>query len=315
MLIRFFSLILLFSAFTNHAESASIIHLKGTSCAGKTTLVNFLSEKLKDLEIIDEDALVIEAYPKAVAEKFPDEYACITKAVAEINMYHALRLKDVLFKKTATQEECIEAERSLCAIQTQLNQSLNWKQSVSAGITQEIINRLTLLYEEDKNVLIDAWYLTADQIQHLFPEANILRVLLYCPFSIAYERLIKRNAESIALEDLRQKRLISQLMGSFCSLYKISEGDEPSIESVCKCELNAIFDAIALILPEKGEPKLVFTYGEMSQDQFKKLQSDFLQSFADFEKPHISPKDRYDLIIDNTFGNLKKALKALFEML
>ena len=124
----FLYLLLLFST-AYSAEPLRIIYLKGTCCAGKTTLIQAIREKEFDLEIIDEDSVAHRRYPQAVAQRFPSAYASLVKAIAEENLYHALRINDLLFKKGVVQEARIEAEQALRMIQDELNarDNLSWK--------------------------------------------------------------------------------------------------------------------------------------------------------------------------------------------
>ncbi len=98
------------------------------------------------MEIVDEDPIVLRTYPDAVALRFPIEYANIINAVAKYNLYQALRAKDILFKKTATEEECIKASNALSFIQNELKQSQNlpWNEDVNERIRKELIETIQL---------------------------------------------------------------------------------------------------------------------------------------------------------------------------
>lgn len=113
MFLRFFVVVsaIFISLCPSSIESKTpiIVYLKGTCCAGKSTLIQSIRQRWDNLEIVDEDPIVHRTFPDAVSLRFPVEYASIIKAIAEQNLYHALRAKDILFKKTATQEECIKA--------------------------------------------------------------------------------------------------------------------------------------------------------------------------------------------------------------
>lgn len=330
MLLQFFTIITVFFIFSSaHSIYPSsidskipiIVYLKGTCCAGKSTLIQSIKQRWENLEIVDEDPIVHRTYPDAVALRFPIEYANIIKTIAEYNLYHALCAKDILFKKTATQEECIKASNALSFIQNELNQSQNlpWKEEVNEGIRREIIETIQLVLQNEKSVLLDSWYFTADQIQELFLATPVIRVMLYCPFPIAYERLLKRNKESMALENLQEKRYMNQLMGSFCSLYQISNQPSQPIQNINRQELDQIFDSIYLTLGNKNinDQKQIFTFGELSRSQFQKLQIEFMQPFMEFESTnlYIAPKEKQDLIIDYTLGDTQKALDFLEDVM
>lgn len=299
------------------SEAPVIICLSGTCSSGKSTLISSLALLREDLEIIDEDALVREAYPKAIAQRFPLEYASIIKAIDTENIYHSLRTKDIIYKKTAKQEECSNALKAIVKIQDELNknQNLTWKQKVSQGITNEIIHKIQLALQYGKDVLLDAWYVKGDDIQTLFPKTAITRVMIYCSLPVAYERLLKRNAEAIALGNLEEKRFVGQLVGSFCSLYQISTQPLHAIQRVDRDELDHIFKAIYQTLTDDDSPKPIFTFKELSRSQLKMIQSRFLQPFEEREHSsvvfYITPKEKQDLIIDNTSADIQEAVRAI----
>lgn len=323
---RFFVLIAIFFisssacaiySFNFEPKNRIIIYLKGSCCAGKSTLIHSIKQKWENWEIVDEDPIVRRTYPDAVVLRFPFEYACLIKAIDKQNLYHALRAKDILFKKTATQEECIKASNVLNAIQNELNQSQNlpWKKEVNERIRKEIIDTIQLALKNEKNVFLDSWYFTADQIQELFPKVSVIRVMLYCPFPIAYERFLKRNKESIAQENLQEKRYMNQLMGTFCSLYQMSDQPSQPIQNINRKELDPIFNSIYLTLKNENiqDQKQIFTFEELSQSQFQKFQTEFMQPFVELESPnlYISPKEKQDLIIDYSIGDTEKAVDLL----
>lgn len=210
---------------------------------------------------------------------------------------------------------------ALSAIQNELNQPQNlpWKQEVNEGIRKELIETIQLALTNEKNVLLDSWYFTAAQIQELFPATPVTRVMLYCPFPIAYKRLLKRNKESMARENLQEKRYMNQLMGSFCSLYLLSDQPAQPIQNINKKELDQIFNLIYFTLESENihNQKQIFTFGELTQSQFQKLQIEFMQPFIELESTHlyISPKEEQDLIIDHTLGDNQKALDLLEEVM
>lgn len=329
MLLRFFAIVaVVFISSSAYAipsnvdsKTPIIVYLKGTCSAGKSTLIESIRQRWENLEIVDEDPIVHRTYPHAVALRFPIEYANIVNAIAEHNLYHALLAKDILFKKTATQEECIQASNALSSIQNELNQSQNlpWREEVKEGIRKELIETIQLALQNEKSVLLDSWYFTADQIQELFPTTPVVRVMLYCPFPIAYERLQKRNKDSIEQENMQEKRYMNQLMGSFCSLYQMSDQPAQPIQSINRQELDKIFSAIYLTLESENihDQKQIFTFGEYSQSRFQKLQTEFMQPFVELESVnlYISPKEKQDLIIDHTMGDIEKALDLLEEVI
>lgn len=286
------------------ASAPVIIYLKGTCCAGKSTLIQLLEKTHPHIETVDEDAIAYETYEEAISRKFPQEYESITHAIAPENLYHAICAKDVFFKKTANGADRQIATIALDHIQKTLNHPSNrlWAKAINRRIQQKVLGKMRTALLQTKCVLLDSWGFTADQIQHVFSEVPVIRILLYCDFPTAYQRLLKRNREGIAQENIRANRYVLQLMGSFCSLYQISHKLSP--HKIDKEMLNAAFDEVDLNLLDKEDvEKSIFTYEELSRSQFQKLREDFTRPFKDgsSEDFYIAPKDRQDLIIDNTY--------------
>lgn len=310
-----FILILLFVLFTREATCASIIYFKGTCSSGKSTLIKSLSKD--NLEIVDEDAYVHEAYVIAIEERFPLEYAAIIRAIDKDNIYNSLRTKDRIFKNDATEKEISEAEKAILNILEELNhpQNICWKQKISQSITKECLDKITFALQENKNVLLDAWYIKPDDLKALYPNTPIIKVMLYCSLPVAHERLLKRNNDAFVQGNLKEKRLYAQLIGSFCSLYEISQDPIKAIEKV---ELDQFTDSFKLIsenLEEKEIPKKVFSFKEISQTELQTLQNNFLKPFENGKPCYICPKESQDFIINNTTLETKKAVHLIEQML
>ena len=321
-----FTFVIIFSSacftfiFAAPSKAPVVICLTGTCSSGKSTLIQSLTLLRDDIEIVDEDTLVHEAYPRAIAQKFPLEYACITQAVDKENIYHSLRTKDVLFKKTTTQKERLNAAQAIRDIQKELNLSrnLHWKQEVSQNISKEVLHKIQLALEKKKNVILDAWYVKGDHVQAQFPETPISRVLLYCSLPTAFQRLLKRNDEAIAQGNLKEKRFIGQLAGSFCSLYQINKQPlQPPIQYIDRQALDQTFSAMLQMLPDKDSPKSIFTLKELSQSQLQSIKTHFMQPFEEgsSETFYICPKEKQDLIIDNTSLDVQKAVRSIEEII
>ncbi len=304
------------------AKNPMIICFKGTCSSGKSTLIKSIALKYKNLVIIDEDAIVFKRYAEAIAQRFPNESATITKAVDDHNFYHSLRIEGVYyFKDTSTKEDCFNAKQAIIKIQDELNkpENLSWKQEISGNITQEVLNNIWLALKQNKNILLDAWYVTSHHLQELFPEAFISRVLIYCSLPVAYERLLKRNEEAIIKGNLQEKRLIGQLLGSFLFLYDINHHPKQAIQRIDINDLDQTFNLILQKIPNADclKFKPIFTFQEISYQQFQTIYLNFVNKFKEFEfnNFYISSKEEYDLIIDNSSTDIQKTLNSFSQIL
>jgi shikimate kinase len=325
VLLLFFNFICLGPEIICSAEcepSPLIIYLKGTCSAGKTSLAQSVKQHC-DLEIIDEDSIMQRSYVEAVAGRFPCKFECITLAIAPSNLYHALREKDILFKMTASSEECTNAEKALNEIQEELDkeENLDWKLKISHEINEEVIQKLGDAIAKNKNALLDSWYLKEPQIKKLFPDAKMITLLLYCPLNAAYERLNKRNETALLLGNLQEKRYLRQLLGSFIALYQISEHPTGSLEKVSRNELAQIFEMFSRQIEMENPdpidrpegPKPIFTFAKLSRSQFLQMKSHLLRplELSPSALFYVSPKNEYDLIIDNSNQDILEIIKSI----
>lgn len=305
---------------TNQKVEASshVIFLKGSCSSGKTTLLSTLIQDLPELQIIDEDSLVYERYTEAVKKRFPDKYFLIEKALGYKNIYPALRYNKISFKETVSFEERVLVEQILFDLQNELNDlsNLPWKKGVSESISVEIIHKIGSFLKEDKISIVDAWYVTPEEIERKYSEVSTHSVLLYCPFEIVYERFQKRNKDAYQSGCMEEFRYIRQLL-SFFSLFQIRSSSENSIEPVDIDKLNQIFDAIenSLDKEETTDPKPNFTFEEVSKSQFREFREKIMAETKNrnSESFYISPTKKYDLILDARLGVSHDAVTQLFK--
>ncbi|MGK5594675.1 MAG: hypothetical protein ACSNEK_04875 [Parachlamydiaceae bacterium] len=286
-------------------EPPFIIYLKGSCSAGKSTLIRSLSNQNLPLEVVDEDAIMQQSYVSAVATRFPHEFVHIQQAIDCENLYHAMREKDILFKKMASEDECKKAAHALVTVQEELNkpENLAWKLGVSQSIDHLVLKQIKQAIEQQKIVLLDTWYVKPKHLKVHFPKERVVRVLLYCPLRKAYERFIKRNEQALSKEDLSEKRYLRQLIGSYFSLYAISLQPQPAIDQVTQHELQNLFSSIAPALRDGPDvyQKSIFTFEELSRPLFNKLVSEYLPNLRHSGPStifYITPQEEYDIILN-----------------
>lgn len=311
----------LFISFILPADATTIIYLQGTCSSGKSTLIKALKSELKSLAIVDEDAFMQAAYVEAVAKRFPEPFARIEKAIDAHNLYHALREREIAFKPTAFDEERKQAIEDLQTIQNELNlpENLSWKQEVSKGIDYSVLQSVSDAIVQNCDVLLDSWYITPERLKAEHPETRIIRVLLYCSLPEAYKRLQRRNQQAEEQGNLSEKRYPRQLVGSFFSLYLISNSPLQPIHKIRKEDLEPTLKLIAqsLIGDDLIYKKPVFTFEEPSRVYFEKMAEEFLKPFnggisGEF---YIAPKTVQDVIIDNTAVETSTAVDSIKKLL
>lgn len=285
------------------ACQSTIIYLKGSCSAGKSTFIQALDTKMLNLEVIDEDEAWVRTCNEAVAQRFPEAIKAIQKAVAEENLFRALCANCLIFKKDITPEVCLGAKNAISRIQNELNQPCNvsWRKSLSEGVTSDLLERIREAIERKKNILLDSWYIKPDLLQARFPQARTVRVLLYCSMPETYQRLLKRNLEAVNSANLTNHRFTGQFVGSFCSIYQLSKEPVQPIEKVDPKQLNKLFATIEATLGDDQFSKPIFTFNELSKARLRTIQATFMQPTVDDPTAnyYISPKEPQDYIFDN----------------
>lgn len=274
-----------------------IIYLKGTCCAGKSTYLESIKDDC-DFEIVDEDAILNEIYREAISSTYPEEYKIIDKVISKGNQFHAFRLNEFLFNEFASSDECALAINLVHQIQDELNENVYWKNAVDEQVKKAVIEGIQEGIRLNKTVIVDCWYLSASHIQNQFPENHVLKVLFYCPIQKAYDRLLKRNFESLQKRNLEHKRGILNLVESYCSIYEVNEVALQPIEEVSKEVHERIFNLFYDSVQEDNKCRL-FTFGEISKSQLRHWQNLFMKPFGEKDYLIISPKGYQDLIIHN----------------
>lgn len=291
-----------------------LLDLKGTCSSGKSTLIRSLQKQKLNWAIVDEDAIMQESYVEAVIERFPEESAYLKEVIASQNLYHALREKEVLFQTGSSEEEREQAHFFLRKIQQELDNPRNsaWKESVSKEIDEKVFQKIEEAFSQDQPVLLDSWYFKPARLQFLFPKMKWVRVLLYCPLPVAYERLLKRNQEAELSQNLKEKRYLRQLIGSFCSMYRIDEDPSEALEVIFKEKWDeCLSQMLEQIDPQiRMQPKPLFTAPSLSVEQFTKIVEAFFKPVENEAQNYfLHPKQSFDLVLDSTKIDLPEMIE------
>lgn len=304
--LRWFAVFFIFSnSFVVEANlsSSMIFYLCGTCSSGKSTFIQTIKDPC-DLIVVDEDSIMQKKYVDAVVKRFPNECDYISRFIANVNLYHALREKDILFNDEPSEGDKSKVIQTLDEIQRELNQSINlaWKQKISQEINEEVLFQLKGSIEQNNNIILDSWYVKEDDIKKLFPNVKIIKILLFCPFHETFTRFLNRNEEAIKLKNLQEKRYFRQFLGTFAAFYKIDENPQTALQKIYKAEIDQIFDEISLKInnQECDDQKPIFTFNEIAHNQFLKIKNLFYEPFmfSTSEFLYLSPRKEYDLIVD-----------------
>jgi hypothetical protein len=302
------------------AFDSDILLLKGACSSGKSSLLRHIREQDPSSEIltVEEDVIVTQAYLKAIADLFPFEYVQILTAIDSFNLYPALRYRKFTFMPTSTAEECANAEEALHKIQDALNldEMHSWKKQLSEQIEQEIFDQIASSSRSKTTVILDSWYISAKTLDRQFPvsnekpftsESQVKTLLLYCPFSVMYQRFLKRNEEAEQLGNFENYRQLRQLL-SFFSLFdlkikqnKLELDQSEVLEELDLDELNLILDKISTSLEDLPTSHLRenFTFQEISRSEFEWLRNEYGSHLREpGQTCYVVPKNTYDFIVN-----------------
>jgi hypothetical protein len=293
------------------------LYLKGTCCSGKTSLTQLIATKWQNWAIVDDDAIVLQIWPEALASHYHNTYKILEKCIDRDNIYSALRFNQIVFKDNVPMQDQLEIKRLIQRIQAELNQpeSVPWRQMINQKVREQCLKEIRSALAKGQNILIDSWYFSSEDIERLFPQLNMIRFTLYCSLPIAYQRLLKRNLEAIKKNEVTQMRNIAQLMITYCWLYELSDSTSQPIEAIDKKSLGASFQEIANALKETQEEdrSALFTFNELSIPEFEKMRNDFNKPFDGngLNTVYITPKTQQNILIDNSHLTSQQSLELL----
>jgi|GEM_PF-4134577 gluconate kinase len=297
-------ILLSFSLIISALDAATIIVLKGTCCAGKTSIFHEIAQKTT-WKIVDEDALYLEQSIALWQDIFPEEYAIIKNSIDGQNIFHAVKRNQILFKAGISSAEKI---RSLSAIETLQKafddpatpQSLavkTWHDNLKQALSRQIEDYA----QAGHTIIVDSWRLSRNYFETLKDSHTVFFVLAYVPLSTIIERVFERNYSALFTGDLRSMRFYGQTLSSFSSLYAFSpENDSTSLDGITPLCLQDTLNLIECILPEIPSISAgPFSRREYSRQDLYDYEESIL-NYSDVSEQHkfvVLPKEKYDLIL------------------
>lgn len=289
----------IYGASASNDTTKKVVFLKGSGCAGKTSLGVALNKI--GWQVIDEDAWYYGRFPQYCKSLCPDEFESVASAINYKNLLHALMRNQILFKKKATEVERERAINSIKIIQAKLNDRApenvkirsDWhfklRADICAAIEQAVVQG---------PVVLDSWFLKPEHIQSIRDRFPSMTVLVYVPFAELVKRTIKRN--TAALLDgkcIDKMRFFEQALNSFTYNFELSANPEGSIDVLTKTDFMHACDIVNLCLsnsPLATGATLLATRGEFSVESFKEYCTPILAAFGEREHLYVKPKLLYD---------------------
>ncbi len=304
------------------AYKTHIIYLKGTCSSGKSSSTHAFREDSRWV-VIDEDRLVIAYYVEFWKKAYPEELAIIEHAIEPHNIFIAIKRNMICFREGASFDDQKNAKEALSSIQKKiLSTYATWKLEPHKEIRECIEKKIEEAEIAKKQVLLDSWFYTSQQIQQLFPKTIVSTVMLYSPLDICIERLRQRNLDCDRKSDFREKRYKHNVLLSFFSLYALSSKPKGSITEISKNALRELFLQIDKDLSSDPSYALAPIEKEISKEAFQRSAAEFLKPFEEStsEILYLVPKSEQDLIVNSSLLDkeslglfLKKALSILID--
>jgi dephospho-CoA kinase len=281
------------------ARSHRAVFLKGTACAGKTSICNALQKR--GWQVFEEDSFLIKQLIVHVQERFPQEFKLIKQAISGKNMAHAIVRNQILFKHAATLIERQRASQALDSVQMQLNQTTEennrsmtaWVKFLQTSVLEEIEQ-----HARKGNIVIDAWFLNAEHLQELQQRLGAETILVYAPLADLIQRTIKRNSEAlIESRCITSMRFLRQPFIEFFNDYTLSTDAGNMLCALSKADFLHTCDIINLCLSSSGDTvqtQQLFTRSEFSKESFAAFCQPILQQFEDHGVLYVAPKKSYE---------------------
>jgi hypothetical protein len=267
-----------------HLNGETIVLLKGTACAGKTSVINLCAQH-PTIKTISDDAIWYDCFPKLWEQLFPFEYEDIKKAIEPCNIVHAVLWGNLLFKKNSTGIDNINAIIAIGTIRRildypEVKELYSFSKMVLPSYHQAILDAL----HEKKTVIIDAWWLSKEKYNQHIQNGHILKVVLaYCNLQEMINRLEQRRAQALAKEDLSSFRYVRQLLCSFYHDFKpVNSHDENCIDVLSRSQVEEVFKRAENMLEQDTytfNNYGAFSLCELTQESLVALKELFIRKF------------------------------------
>lgn len=284
--------------------AGTVVFLRGTGCAGKTSLCNELVKLDSSWKYVEEDGIFYQEAAVRWKSEFSAEFAVIQEAIDPENILHAVLRNQFLFKSSANDEQRLKAKNAIAIIQQTLNSrdrkqendsKTSWAGALRDQITQTIMN-----HAQQHNVIVDTWFLKPEHINRVADNYRVVHVIAYSAFPEIVNRTMKRNYSALMNgKDISNLRFFHQALKSFIGTYDLSDSPDGSIASLDKESVIHTLDLVELQLqdsPQATGSSKTFTRGEFSLQEFQEYRKDLLSKFAS-RIAYVVSKLPFDLVV------------------
>jgi hypothetical protein len=289
---------------SNMSFAGTVVFLRGSGCAGKTSLCRELVKLDSSWKYVEEDGIYYQEAAVHWQSEFPAEFATIQEAVDPENILHAVLRNQLLFKTNTSDEQRLKVKSAISIMQQALNSrdkkqqngsKTSWGEALRDQIAQTIMD-----HAQHHNVIVDTWFVKPEHIQRVADAYRVVHVIAYSAFPEIVKRTMKRNYAALMNgKDISNLRFFHQALKSFTGTYDISDSSEKSIASLDKESVLHALDLVELQLqdsPQATGSSKTFTRGEFSLQEFQDYRKEFLDKFAS-QTAYSVPKLPFDMVV------------------
>jgi hypothetical protein len=296
------------------SENHTIVMLRGTCSAGKTSICEKIASQESHWQVIDLDDIYMQKVVELIAITFPKEFEVIAKVIPSHNLYHALKRDETVCKNTEVLQALAKIQQSLDGPLGKDFQANLWKQ-----LEGTLIEQIEAAFHEGKDVLMNSWLSKNGIIEDYFKTHKIINVLVYTPIQTSFRFLQKRNDEASTTGNLYQKRFFGQFFSSFNNHYRLTtEKSGCALAEHKKADVESVFTegsaGVVQTLDKKDEH--TFTQHEINLFELNRIKDEFIPIQAhECDTLFLEPKEQYDLVVCSENRSSEELVTLLFERL
>lgn len=240
------------------------------------------------------------------------------QSIAPYNRFHAIKRNKVIFYDTADAQSQSQALVALKGIQDFFDstQVKIFRESFSIAFQQKVQQKIEQEFNNGNTVVLDCMASTPEIIKSWFPEARIVKVLVFCPLAVCCERLRKRNQEAITHKNLYNERVYKHFLTSYMNFYHMTGDCTYALQASDKQEFEAFFDKLdsECSYSEAMSAFDSFVTKELTHDELTALRKKFIRE--DLQgMVFIEPKKNYDIVLDTSKMSPQEAAQTVIDTL
>jgi hypothetical protein len=258
-----------FKVTSKKVDSLKFIMLSGTSSAGKTSIMNALCKHQNDaVQLGIDDFFEQIALPNLIKAKLPQDYEVLRHAFADhilslvcdpgASIDEILEKRPGIFREDSFPEQRALA-RALLADKTEGSFCHRFKAELrNWDPTEEHFLALLEKFHQGKTVIFDTCspneFFTFLNKHGIQVEDKVNHILVYLPLQVLLERVHGRNDKAEISGNLKDKRSLTGVIGSFMDHYRpIQNRSDVKVDRIKQSDIVALFDRYAEQINEENK--------------------------------------------------------------